>query len=54
MTDTRPSPIDEPLPPAPDHRDERPTAATPPLLLLEADDTLACVDELCLPVEALQ
>ena len=55
MIDPQPSPADEsaalagPTVPAPA------AAASPaasPLVLLAADDALACVDELCLPAEA--
>jgi hypothetical protein len=54
VIDPQPSPADETDAPA---WPEVPAAAAPapataPLVMVAADDALACVDELCLPVEA--
>ena len=55
MIDPQPSPAEEsaalpgPTVPAPV---AAASPAAPPLVLLAADDALACVDELCLPAEA--
>jgi hypothetical protein len=55
MIDPQPSPADESAAPA-GSTVPTPAAvasqATGPLVLLGADDALACVDELCLPAEA--
>ena len=54
MIDPQPSPADEsaapawPVVPAP----AAPAPAAAPLVMVAADDALACVDELCLPGEA--
>ena len=53
MIDPQPSPAEESaFPDGPAEPVTAPPSAAPPLVLLAADDALACVDELCLPVEA--
>ena len=56
MIDPQPSADDESAPVA-GPAEAAAAAASPtaaPLVLLAADDALACVDELCLPVEAIR
>jgi hypothetical protein len=56
VIDPQPSPADEsatlarPVVPAP----AAPAPAAAPLVIVAADDALACVDELCLPIEAIR
>ena len=53
MIDPQPSPADESASPdGPAEPVSTAPSAAPPLVLLAADDALACVDELCLPAEA--
>jgi len=56
VIDPQPATADESSPPASLARPAAPAPAlvAGPLVLLAADDALACVDELCLPVEAIR
>ncbi|HEY3335823.1 MAG TPA: hypothetical protein VGK16_11380 [Candidatus Limnocylindrales bacterium] len=49
MIDPQPSHIAEPALPA---TPAEPVVTARPIVLVEADDALACVDELCVPAEA--